>query len=297
MRRYFEGLELRAAPKLHTYLELVKPEKTIFYWLNALAGGFLASAFLPPVLDTLKTLLAVGFTTFSIYVLNDVCDEDVDRINKPDRPLPSGRISRAEAMGLVLALFAMGVAVASTLNPIVLLCTMIYFLLGVAYSANPLRLKRGILANPCMALGAAICVICGAAPLQITYRVLWAAAGMFFFITVCGSGKDMKDVEGDRRMGVKTLPVMIGEEKTMKIFTVNSILAFTLFFSGCFLYSFNSLYPMLLTVAAVIYGKNLKLMWQNPKDPENCENAFNKLVPSAIIIVLAFVLGSLNISI
>jgi len=218
--------ELGPMERLHIYLELVKPEKTIFYWLNALAGGFLASAFLPPVLDTLKAVLAVGFTTFSIYALNDVCDEAVDGINKPDRPLPSGRISRAEAKSLVLALFAMGVVVASSLNPMTLLCTTIFFLLGVAYSANPLRLKKGIFANPCMALGAAITILCGAGALQITDRALFGAVGMFFFLCACGSGKDMKDVEGDRMMGVKTLPVIIGEEKTMKIFTVNSILKF-----------------------------------------------------------------------
>jgi geranylgeranylglycerol-phosphate geranylgeranyltransferase len=286
--------ELKLARKSGIYLELMKPEKTIFYWLNALSGVFLAVPFPPPLALAFKATFAIGFAAFSIYALNDICDSEVDRINKPGRPIPSGRLSRTEATGLVLALSALGISVASSLNPIVLVLVLVYILIGVAYSAGPFRLKKGLFSNPCMASGAAISILAGASTIQVNTRALFGAVAMFFFVCTCGSGKDMKDVEGDRTMGIETLPVVIGHEKTMKLFTINSALAFSIFFSGYLLHLFNPLYLLALIVAVMIYVKGLRLMWTNPRDSITCERGFQILVSSGMLILLALIIGSVN---
>jgi 4-hydroxybenzoate polyprenyltransferase len=292
---YIASNELKLVRKSGIYLELMKPEKTIFYWLNALSGVFLASPFPPPLDLAFKATFAIGLAAFSIYALNDICDDEVDKINQPSRPIPSGRLTRAEATGLVLTFSALGILVASSLNPMTLVLVLVYILIGVAYSAGPFRLKKGLFSNPRMASGAAISVLAGASAIQVNTRALFGAAAMFFFVSTCGSGKDMKDVEGDRKMGIETLPVMIGQEKTMKLFTINSALAFSIFFSGYLLSLFNPLYLLALIVAMMIYVKGLRLMWTNPRDSINCERGFKILVPSSMLILLALILGSMDI--
>jgi geranylgeranylglycerol-phosphate geranylgeranyltransferase len=285
---------LKPIEKFHIYFELVKPERIMFFWLCSLSGVFLGSSFPPPLGCILKVSFAIVFTTLGIYALNDICDEEVDRINKPGRPIPSGRISRAEAMNLVLAFSAIGIITASTLNPMSLMLILTYFLLGVAYSVDPPKLKRGLSNYVCMALGAGISVLFGASAVQITNKVLFGAVGMSFFLGTCCPIKDLKDVEGDRVMGMRTLPVRIGEKKTMKFSMVNSVLAFFIFFLGYLFYSFSPLYPLMLVVAAIIYGKNLNLMRINYKDRAKCGHALRKVISSSLIVILALILGSVD---
>jgi len=279
--------------KLRIYFELVRAKKTIWWWLNTLTGVFLASSFPPPFGGALTVIFAIGFTTFSVYALNDICDEELDRINSPDRPIPSRRLSRAEAMRPVLLLSAMGIIMASSLNIMVLFFTVIFFLVGVVYSVNPFRLRKGLLANPCMALGAAVSILAGASAVQIVGRALFGAVGMSFFVFALGSWKDMKDVEGDRAMGVRTLPVRIGEEKALKFLTVNSVPVFLILFLGYLFYSFNPLYLLMLVVAVGIYVNIFTLIWRNPKDRVNCERAYNRMILSGLFVILAFILGSI----
>jgi geranylgeranylglycerol-phosphate geranylgeranyltransferase len=281
--------------RLFLYFELIKPEKTSFYWLNTLAGVFLASNFLPYLSSSLMACLSIGFTAFSIYALNDVCDEEIDRINKSNRPISSGRLGKAEALALVSVFSAIGIFLASAVNPTVLMFVLIYLLLGVAYSVDPLRLKKGLFANVCMASGVAVSILAGASVVQITDRVLFGTVAMFFFVWSCGSGKDMKDVEGDRLMHIKTLPVIIGERKTMFMFTINSVLSFSIFFFGYLFNFFNPSYLLLLILALIRYMTGLRMMWINPGDQTNCERAFSKLVPASMLLLLALILGSIDI--
>ena len=288
--------ENKLIKKMYIYIELIKPKKTSFFWLNALAGSIITSALFNNVLDTISAIFAIGFVTYSIYIINDICDEDIDCINKPSRPIPSKRISKTEAKILSIILIIFGFAFVVNLNRITFSMVIAHLVLGLAYSVKPLRLKKGLLANPCMALGTTTSIMCGASTFQLNAQVIFAAISMFFFVCICGYGKDLKDVEGDRRNNIKTLPVIIGEDNTIKLFTLTSTLSFLLFFSGYYLVSYNISYLILLIIATIIYYKNIVVMWKNPHDHVIYEKAFNRLISSSIIILLSFMFGAIKIS-
>ena len=89
------------------YLELCRVSNLPTVWTDVLAACLLAGGPLP-----LAVYLLVTLALSSLYMagmsLNDVCDVEHDRLNRPSRPIPAGRVSKKEALHLVLILFASG---------------------------------------------------------------------------------------------------------------------------------------------------------------------------------------------
>ena len=153
---------------------------------------------------------------------NDWFDRHVDAINEPHRPIPSGRIPGRWGLCIALIWTALSVEVAASLGPAVLAAAIVGLALAWAYSAPPPRLKRnGWLGNAAVALcyeglpwftGAA--VMTGTMP--DGHIVLLAAiysVGAHGIMTL----NDFKSVEGDREMGIDSLPVLLGVERAARL--------------------------------------------------------------------------------
>ncbi len=175
-------------------------------WLLALAGVFLAG----PLLCA------------SSQAVNDWFDRHVDAINEPNRPIPSGRIPGR--WGLYIAIFwsALSLVVAAALGPWVLGAASLGVALSWAYSAPPLRLKQnGWWGNAACAIsyeglawmtGASVMVGGGLPDLRIVTLALLYSAGAHGIMTL----NDFKAIDGDRRMGVGSLPVRLGVDNAAR---------------------------------------------------------------------------------
>jgi chlorophyll synthase len=205
-------------PTPSAVLELLKPI-TWFPPMWAFACGVVSSGVSPqgrwPVIAA-GVVLAGPLVCAMSQAANDWFDREVDAINEPQRPIPSGRIPGR--WGLYIAIFwtALSLAVAIALGPVVLAAALFGVALAWAYSAPPLRLKQnGWWGNAAVGLcyeglawvtGAAV-MLGGALP---DGRILALAAlyslGAHGILTL----NDYKAIEGDRRMGVRSLPVQLG---------------------------------------------------------------------------------------
>ncbi|MEM8838040.1 MAG: chlorophyll synthase ChlG [Pseudomonadota bacterium] len=204
-------------PAPRAVLELLKPI-TWFAPMWAFMCGVVSSGV--PILENWHILfggviLAGPLVCAMSQAINDWHDRHVDAINEPDRPIPSGRIPGR--WGLYIAILWSGLSIvwASFLGPWVAGATVLGLLLAWAYSAPPLRLKEnGWLGNAACGLcyeglawftGAA--VLLGALPNgEIIAMALLYSAGAHGIMTL----NDFKSLEGDRQMGVGTLPVRLG---------------------------------------------------------------------------------------
>ena len=154
--------------------------------------------------------------------VNDWFDRHVDAINEPGRPIPSGRIPGQWGLAIAIVWTLVSLAVAAALGRWVLAPSLVGMALAWAYSAPPLRLKReGWLGNSAVALsyegltwitGAA--VMAGAVP---DWRV-FVMAGLYSFgahgiMTL----NDFKSVDGDRAMGIHSLPAVLGIEGAARL--------------------------------------------------------------------------------
>jgi chlorophyll synthase len=213
-----------ARPALSAVVELLKPI-TWFPPMWAFGCG-VASAGLPlaarwPV-ALLGVVLAGPLVCATSQAVNDWFDRHVDAINEPNRPIPSGRLPGRWGLYIAIVWTALSIAVAARLGQAVLLAATVGLLLAWAYSAPPLRLKRnGWWGNAAVAIcyeglpwftGAA--VMAAAVPnWRIVVLALLYSLGAHGIMTL----NDFKSIDGDRKMGVDSLPVLLGPERAARL--------------------------------------------------------------------------------
>lgn len=223
--------------------ELARPFTLIAPALGFLSGGLTALGARPPQpLDwahlrfiLLGSLMAAVLNAGS-NVLNQVYDLDIDRINKPHRPLPSGRVPLGVAKAYAGFLLAAGLVLAWWVQP---LGRPECFALAAAavgmtwmYSAPPLRTKRfGIWANVTIAIprGWLLKVAGWSSAKTIWGWEPWYIGTIFgLFLLGATSTKDFADIEGDRAYGCRTLPVRYGVRRAAQIISPFFIVPFLL---------------------------------------------------------------------
>jgi len=160
--------------------------------------------------------LLAGYT----QTLNDFYDREIDAINEPYRPIPSGAISVPQVVTQILVLLFAGLGVAYGLDrwaghdfPILTALAIGGSFLSYIYSAPPLKLKKnGWLGN--YALGASYIALPWWAGHALFGTLNWIIVILTLFYSLSGLGiavvNDFKSVEGDRQLGLKSLPVMFG---------------------------------------------------------------------------------------
>jgi chlorophyll synthase len=167
-------------------------------------------------------LLAGPLICATSQAVNDWFDRHVDAINEPGRPIPSGRIPGRWGLGIAIAWTLVSLAFSALLGTWVFWAAVLGLFLSWAYSAPPLRLKQsGWLGPAAVALsyegltwftGAA--VMAGGLP---SPRILFLAAAYSIGAHGIMTLNDFKAVEGDARMGIRSLPVTLGVENAALI--------------------------------------------------------------------------------
>jgi 4-hydroxybenzoate polyprenyltransferase len=227
-----------------TYWEFARPFTLLMPAVGMLAGGAVAWAAEPRFTsDWARSTggilwnLAGGALMAAVMNagsngLNQIYDLEIDRINKPARPLPSGRLSVREAWGFTWITFAIGLLMAWLINWQCLLLAGVAAALTACYSVPPARTKRwGVLANITVAIprGFLLPVAGWSTVKSIGLAEPWLLSfplGLFIF--GASSTKDFSDIPGDRAGGCRTLPVQYGIRKTALIIAPFFVLPFFL---------------------------------------------------------------------
>lgn len=171
----------------------------------------------------LGIVLAGPLVCATSQAINDWYDRHVDAINEPGRPIPSGRIPGAWGLYIGVIWTLLSVLVAGYLGPVVLAAATLGLLLAWAYSAPPLRLKlNGWWGNAAVGLcyeglpwitGAAILSGFGLPDGRILVVALLYSLGAHGIMVL----NDFKAIDGDRKMGVRSLPVQLGPERAARV--------------------------------------------------------------------------------
>lgn len=217
MARLLPAAVPTASPALPAVVELLKPI-TWFppmwaYACGVVSVGVSASGRWVDIL--LGVLLAGPLVCGTSQAVNDWFDRDVDAINEPHRPIPSGRVPGRWGLRIALLWTALSAAVAAALGPWTFVAALVGLALAWAYSAPPLRLKRnGWWGNSAVGAcyeglpwftGAAVMAAALPSGAVITLAVLYSI-GAHGIMTL----NDFKSIAGDRRMGIASLPVQLG---------------------------------------------------------------------------------------
>jgi len=194
--------------------------------------SFLINLVLP-----MSTLLIIT----GMYVLNDLFDADLDRINgKTKRPIPSGKVSKRQALVFVVLMNGVGLSVPILADN--LLGTMLALtiaLIGVLYSLPKISLKDKFIIKTC-AIGIAMaCSLLLGASMYLNDNIGTDISTMFDGMNVQTGGQflypmfsglvlammvfvtsplnDLGDIKGDKQAGRRTIPIVLGKENTVRL--------------------------------------------------------------------------------
>ena len=261
----------RNLPEPMAMLQLIKPI-TWFPPMWAYLCGVISMGV--PILDEiwfvlLGVLLAGPIVCGMSQAANDWCDRHVDAINEPNRPIPSGRIPNRWGLWIALAMSWLSLIVGYQLGPWGFGATIVGVLAAWAYSAEPVRMKRSGWWGPGLVglsyeslpwlTGAAV-MASGAPSWQTVVIALLYGIGAHGIMTL----NDFKALEGDRQMGVNSLPVTLGPERAAK-FACWAMAVPQVFVSGLLLAWSKPLHG--IAVLAVLFAQVLamQVLLRNPR--------------------------------
>lgn len=214
----------RTLPQPAAMLEVLKPV-TWFPPMWAYFCGVVSSG--QPVLENgwlvlLGVLLAGPVVCGMSQAANDWCDRHVDAINEPNRPIPSGRLPGHWGLWIALVMSGGSLVVGWQLGPWGFGATIVGVIAAWAYSAEPIRMKRSGWWGPGLCglsyetlpwvTGAAV-MASGAPSWQTLVIALLYGIGAHGIMTL----NDFKALEGDRQMGVNSLPVTLGPARAARL--------------------------------------------------------------------------------
>ena len=209
-----------------SYLSLVRSRLNflIYYGLNVLLALVASSSINGSTLatfgkDLLLSLLSTFAIVLSVYIYNDITDMEIDRINKLDRPLARGNISRQQAIRLVTILGISGLALAYIINLSFFFFALTYVVLFFIYSFPPIRLKRIFLVNKLtVATGVALTymmggIVAGSIPVPVFLIAMYGFVGGL----TSSMWIDLRDIEGDKKGNVKNPAIVWSPVVTVRL--------------------------------------------------------------------------------
>jgi len=209
--------------------------------------------------------------------LNQIYDLEIDRVNKPKRPLPSGRLSMRDAWIFTWAGYFVALVLAWLVAPggrhecfwIVVAATIGTFL----YSVPPFRTKRlGIWANVTIAIprGVLLKVAGWSSVKTIVGLGPWYIGAIFgLFLLGASTTKDFADMEGDAAGGCRTLPIIYGVRRAAWMISPSFVIPFLMIGIGAFagVLTGNFILLQLLALVMTAYGLYVcYLMLRRPED-------------------------------
>ena len=207
-----------ARHKVSAWVELLKPVTWIPVMCAYVAGALCSAAFTVASLADwrlwLGLLMSGPLISGTCQSMNDYFDRDVDAINEPYRPIPSGRIGLREATLGISLLCALTLLTAYLIHPWIVALALIGIVNAHLYSAKPIKLKRIVWVGNATVAASYILLPWMAGELAFKGHISWTATTVAICYVIASIGSmttnDFKSLEGDERMGIHTLPQVFG---------------------------------------------------------------------------------------
>ncbi len=278
---------------LFAYFELARPLNGIIAFISAWLGGMFANqSRIENLVDIRLWLVSIAaFVMLSAgNAINDYCDYNIDQINRPRRPLPSGRIRRINALIFAIILVVIGIWLGTLINRN---ATAIAILVCIALASYARWLKRIPLVGNLVVSGlTALTFISGGVAIDSLQGTLIPAIFAFLFTTAREIIKDLEDTEGDSKNDVKTLAIL---NPQLAVQTAIGFMALVILFSPIpylfAAYPWHYLVAVVLGVDLVLIGCAIRLLRDNSR--ESCATIQHWMKWDIFVGLAAIYLGTL----
>lgn len=279
---------------MNPYIEILRPGNAIMGAIVVVLVAIIDRSFSLPII---LAMLAVFFETAAGNVINDYFDYQIDLINKPNRPIPSGRISLKAGRNYGYLLFLLGTICGLLISLltnnwipfiIVLIADIILYLYAYKLKSTPL------IGNLAVGFMTGFGFVFAGFSLNDPNIILTSIyLGFFAFVMTTARElvKDIEDMEGDKAEGAKTLPILYGEK-------ITAILAFILIIVDCalcpllyYINIFGFYYLIVIAIAVILFIYSAILIIRN-QDRTTAAKVSKYLKIGMLIAFVAFIFGS-----
>ena len=291
--------------KIGALLGLIRPVNTIGVIIAVILGSLIAGGF-----DLYLTIICLtsAFTAAAGgMVENDIIDLEIDKINVPNRAIPSGRVSKKAALIFMIILFSISQIIIFLSNWIAIFIVSTGNILIILYS---LKLKKfGFIGNITVGITTAFCFLLGGASYtggsSILYiptiqfvittasiiRVVFPAVSAFLMNVGREVIKGIDDVDGDKKQNVKTLAVSIGTKKS-RYFAIIFFIITIIFSFIPYLLNYFSLIYLIIAIFGVdtLLGYSIYSLLKD-YSPENAHKIKKIIMMAFYVGFFAFLLG------
>ena len=279
---------------MNPYIEILRPGNALMGAISIILVAIIDKTISIPVV---LAMAAVFFETAAGNVINDYFDYNIDLVNKPERPIPSGRISLKNGRNYAYLLFLAGTVCGFLISYmtnnwipfiIVLIADVVLYLYAYKLKATPLigNLAVGFMTGFGFVFGG----FCINNPNIIMTSIF---LGFFAFVMTTAREiiKDIEDVEGDKKDGARTLPIIIGKKKPAILATILIIVDCALCPLLYMYHIFGILYLVIIAIAVIIFIYSAILILKS-QDEATAHKSSKLLKIGMLIAFLSFALGS-----
>lgn len=272
---------------MYPYIEILRPGNAVMALIAVLLMAIIGKTYsFGIVLGALSVFLATGAGN----TINDYYDYEIDKINKPERPIPSGRIRLENALYYSLILFViasiLGFLISYANGITVIVCSIL--MIVYAYDFK----QRCLIGNVCVSLLTGLTFVYGG---LITGDVgLGIFLGFFAFLMTLSREiiKDAEDIEGDKKEHANTLPIKYGAKNAVIVAVALNILT-CLLSPALYIYNvFSIVYLVIVLVADVIFIYSAVLALKD-QSKENLHYVSKLMKIAMLIAFVSFAIGSI----
>jgi geranylgeranylglycerol-phosphate geranylgeranyltransferase len=211
------GIPAKISHKVRGISDLLKTELPVAAGICVVAGQLLALGGMPSLAEAAIGFLTGFFISGALMMTNDYFDLEVDRVNHPGRPLPSGRITVAEIIILTILFTVAGLAAAAALGLPAFLIAAVIWVIGILYNW---KLKEsGLAGNMMVGLSVSMTFVAGGVSVgQATNGLVWVFGALAFVFDLAEEiANGAMDIEGDKLRSSRSLAIVKGKKFALAV--------------------------------------------------------------------------------
>ncbi len=276
-------MKIMKLSNLFSYITILRPINFLITFFSIYFAIIIANqSFLFSVKAFLGSI-AGALISGAGMVINDYFDVEIDKINRPERPIPSGKISIKSALTYYLLLNLLALILISFTNSIAFLIAFLSIIIIFLYS-HSLK-NKGLVGNFVVAFMTGLAFIFGGVIGENILPLIFPFLFAFLINFAREILKDIEDIEGDKSKNLKTFPIVFGEKKSFQLITIILILTIILTIIPYLIEVFNFYYLIIiLSVVDTVLIYVIKKINSNPS--KNDLRKLSDLVKYEMIIGL-----------
>ncbi len=207
--------------KLTSFLKITRPFNLLITFISVIVAAIICQIEKILLIDVFAAALSASIVMAAGNIINDIFDIEIDKVNRPDRPLPSGKLSYKGALALYFIYLLLSLILSWFINlPAFIIVVVTNFLLYL-YSKYLKRIP--LVGNILVAFFTGLVFIYGGVAVGNPSAAIIPATFAFLINLIREIVKDMQDVPGDEKTGLQTFPIKFGFYKSIQLILILSI--------------------------------------------------------------------------